>query len=34
MSQICEILLLIGAEAYTRKGSKYLQWYLRPSKEG
>jgi hypothetical protein len=34
MSQICEILLTIGAEAYTKEGSKYLQSYLRRSKEG
>ena len=28
ISQICEILLTIGAEAYTKEGSKYLQRYL------
>jgi hypothetical protein len=33
MSQICEILLTIGAEAYTKEGSKYLQSYLRRGKE-
>ena len=34
MSQICEILLTIGAEAYTKEGSKYLQSYLKRSKDG
>jgi hypothetical protein len=34
MSQICEILLTIGAEAYSKEGSKYLQSYLRRGKEG
>jgi len=33
MSQICEILLTIGAETYSREGSKYLQLYFRRSKE-
>lgn len=28
VSQICEILLTIGAEAYNREGSKYLHRYL------
>ena len=34
ISQICEILLTIGTEAYGREGSKYLQRYLEHSKEG
>jgi hypothetical protein len=34
ISQICEILLTIGAEAYGKEGSKYLQTYLKRSKEG
>jgi hypothetical protein len=33
ISQICEILLTIGAETYVREGSKYLQSYFRRSKE-
>jgi hypothetical protein len=28
ISQICEILLTIGTEAYDKEGSKYLQRYL------
>ena len=28
MSQICEILLRIGAEQYKKEGSKFLQRYL------
>jgi hypothetical protein len=28
ISQICEILLTIGTEAYKREGSKYLHSYL------
>lgn len=34
ISQICEILLTIGTEAYGKEGSKYIQSYLRRSKEG
>jgi hypothetical protein len=34
LSQICEILLTIGTEAYSREGSKYLHRYLGQSKEG
>jgi len=34
ISQICEILLTIGTEAYTRDGPKYLHRYLGHSKEG
>jgi hypothetical protein len=34
MSQICEILLTIGTEAYDRDGSKYLHRYLGHNKEG
>lgn len=34
MSQICEILLTIGTEAYSKEGPRYLQSYLRRSKEG
>ncbi len=34
ISQICEILLTIGTEAYGREGSKYLNRYLGHSKEG
>lgn len=33
VSQICEILLSIGTEAYNREGSKYLQSYLRRGKD-
>ncbi len=33
ISQICEILLTIGTEAYSKEGSKYLQSYLKRSKE-
>ena len=29
ISQICEIMLTIGAEAYIKEGSKYLQSYLK-----
>jgi hypothetical protein len=28
LSQICEILLTIGTEAYDREGAKYLQRYV------
>ena len=34
VSQICEILLTIGTEAYCKEGSKYLHRYLGPRKEG
>ena len=34
ISQICEILLTIGTEAYAKDGSKYLHQYLGQSKEG
>jgi len=33
VSQICEILLTIGTEAYNKEGSKYLQSYLRRTKD-
>jgi hypothetical protein len=33
ISQICEILLTIGTEAYGKEGSKYLHRYLVHSKE-
>lgn len=33
ISQICEILLTIGMEAYSKEGSKYLQRYLGHTKE-
>jgi hypothetical protein len=29
ISQICEILLTIGTEAYRKEGSKYLHQYLK-----
>jgi hypothetical protein len=28
LSQVCEMLLRLGAESYEREGSKYLQRYL------
>jgi hypothetical protein len=31
ISQICEILLTIGTEAYGKEGGKYLQAYLKRS---
>lgn len=34
ISQICEILLTIGTEAYAREGPKYLQSYLNRTKKG
>jgi hypothetical protein len=34
VSQICEILLRIGADAYKKDGSKYLQRFLSRRKEG
>lgn len=34
ISQICEILLTIGTEAYSKEGPRYLQTYLKRSKEG
>jgi hypothetical protein len=34
VSQICEILLTIGAEVYNKEGSKYLQAYLGHSRKG
>jgi len=34
ISQICEILLTIGTEAYGKEGSKYLNRYLGHDKEG
>jgi hypothetical protein len=34
VSQICQILLTIGTEAYNKEGSKYLQTYLGNSKKG
>jgi hypothetical protein len=33
ISQICEILLTIGTEAYGREGPRYLQAYLKGHKE-
>jgi hypothetical protein len=33
ISQICEILLTIGMDAYSRDGSKYLQRFLEHGKE-
>ena len=33
MSQICQIFLTIGVEAYRRDGTKYLRRYLPNSKE-
>jgi len=33
ISQICEILLTIGTEAYDKEGSRYLLQYLGHSKE-
>jgi hypothetical protein len=32
ISQICEILLTIGTEAYGREGAKYLQSFLKRNK--
>ncbi len=34
ISQICEILLTIGTEAYDKEGSKYLHRYLGRINEG
>jgi hypothetical protein len=34
ISQICEIMLMLGTEAYDREGSKYLHQYLEHNKEG
>lgn len=34
ISQICEILLTIGTEAYGKEGPRYLQAYLKRHKEG
>jgi len=34
VSQVCEILLRIGTEAYNREGSRYLQTYLGTTKKG
>lgn len=33
ISQVCEILLTIGTEAYSKEGPRYLQAYLKRSKE-
>lgn len=33
VSQICEILLSIGADRYDKEGSRYLESYLRSEKE-
>ena len=33
ISQICQILLTIGTEAYNKEGSRYLQSYLGNSKK-
>lgn len=32
MSQTCELLLTIGADAYEKEGSKYLQRRIEPKK--
>jgi hypothetical protein len=32
ISQICEILLTIGTEVYSKDGSKYLQSFLKRNK--
>ena len=34
ISQICEILLRIGVDAYKKEGSKYLHRFLSRRKEG
>jgi len=34
ISQICEMLLMIGTEAYSKEGSKYLNRHLGHIKEG
>jgi len=34
VSQICEILLRIGVDAYKKDGSKYLQRFLSRRKDG
>jgi hypothetical protein len=34
ISQICEIFLMIGTEAYGKEGPKYIQRHLGHSKEG
>ena len=34
VSQICEILLKLGVEAYKKEGSKHLQPFLSRRKEG
>jgi hypothetical protein len=34
VSQVCQILLTIGTEAYSKEGSKYLQSYLGSGKKG
>lgn len=34
VSQICQILLTIGTEAYSKEGSKYLQSYLGSGNKG
>ena len=33
MSQICELLLTIGVDAYEKEGARYLQLVLSSSKE-
>jgi hypothetical protein len=33
ISQICELMLTIGADAYQKEGQKYLQRYLDRQKE-
>jgi hypothetical protein len=33
ISQVCEILLTIGTEAYSKEGSKYLHRFLGNGKE-
>jgi hypothetical protein len=32
ISQVCEILLTIGTEAYNKEGSRYLQSFLKRTK--
>ena len=34
MSQICELLLSIGVDAYEKEGTRYLQRVLSNAKEG
>ena len=34
ISQICELVLMIGTEAYGKEGPKYIQRHIGHSKEG